>query len=364
MIITGTRNLQVLRGLTGNRSVLSCKADGSIVDLWSEDDGSGRQQWEFKPLEKDIYNILVNRGLSSNRKYLSCNSDGTVVDLWNCDDGSGRQRWKLSTAFGAPTPDTFHLFPENGVSGSRKYLSCTSDGTKVDLWNKDDASGRQRWQIQKQIDHPTGEIDPTLAVVEALPKDKTVRAALYADPVKYLREKGISIEKKYEDSVNQSVKSLVYGDGVKPDLTVPEYMNSISQIEDAQKYLQEQQERRSMSAENQQSELSLEFSANGWGLVLSVPREDIDRIANGQINLAQGSLAIAGGLAGLAGMTAKFPPLSTILGIAAVLAGGIAATLFANVGLMYLFASEKGVYLTWTYIALLYYWFIPFYGPM
>jgi hypothetical protein len=31
----------------------------------------------------------------SGRVFLSCNQDGTVVDLWSQDDGSGRQRWQV-----------------------------------------------------------------------------------------------------------------------------------------------------------------------------------------------------------------------------------------------------------------------------
>merc|ERR1719510_149066 len=38
--------------------------------------------------------------------------------------------------------------------GKRKYLSTNSGGTRVDLWIKDDNSGRQRWKL-------TGELVPT-----------------------------------------------------------------------------------------------------------------------------------------------------------------------------------------------------------
>ena len=44
MSITGTHNLQVLRGL----STISCKKDSNKVDLWNEDDGSGRQRWQIQ----------------------------------------------------------------------------------------------------------------------------------------------------------------------------------------------------------------------------------------------------------------------------------------------------------------------------
>ncbi len=90
-------------------------------------------------------NIQVLRGLSTDRSLLSCSPDGTVVDLWNVDDGSGRQEWNITLVPGLS--DTYNITVSNGVN-DRKYLSCTSDGTRVDLWSKDDGSGRQRWQLQ------------------------------------------------------------------------------------------------------------------------------------------------------------------------------------------------------------------------
>jgi len=62
--ITGVHNLQILRGLSTNRSLLSCKPDGSKVDLFFKDDVSGRQRWEFKPVEgtNNLYNIRVSAG--------------------------------------------------------------------------------------------------------------------------------------------------------------------------------------------------------------------------------------------------------------------------------------------------------------
>ncbi|WP_279290193.1 hypothetical protein [Clostridium cibarium] len=42
MAIEGLHNVQILRGLQTNRSLLSCTADGSEINLWSIDDGMGR----------------------------------------------------------------------------------------------------------------------------------------------------------------------------------------------------------------------------------------------------------------------------------------------------------------------------------
>jgi hypothetical protein len=39
---------------------------------------------------------------------------------------------------------------KGGVTGGRNYLSVKGDGSLVDLWNTDDASGRQRWLLTKK----------------------------------------------------------------------------------------------------------------------------------------------------------------------------------------------------------------------
>lgn len=152
MQIPGQHNLQILRGLTTNRCLLSCTGDGKTVDLWSNDDGSGRQRWTFVLSkvrgEQEVYNIVVEKGLTSDRKFLSCSSDGARVDLWSVDDGSGRQRWEIFPIDNSPTPDTYMIKVCEGVASDRRYLSCTPDGKKVDLFPGDDGSGRQRWQIQ------------------------------------------------------------------------------------------------------------------------------------------------------------------------------------------------------------------------
>lgn len=148
--IEGSHNLQVLRGLTNNRSILSCTGNGDNVDLWNLDDGSGRQEWNVKLVEgrTDHYNIIVENGVSSDKKYLSTTSDGSNVDLWDKDDGSGRQRWMFFPVTNSPTCNTYNIQVSSGVTGGRVYLSCTSDGSNVDLWSEDDGSGRQRWQVQ------------------------------------------------------------------------------------------------------------------------------------------------------------------------------------------------------------------------
>ena len=147
----GFYNLQVLRGLSTNRSLLSCQA-GGVVDLWNTDDGSGRQRWVMNPVagEPDnVYTFTVYGGTNPGEIYLSVAPNGSSVELAGSDDGSGRQRWALIELDEVVTtieiPSYYQIKP---LSNPAAYLSCTADGTVVDLWNTDDGSGRQRWQVQ------------------------------------------------------------------------------------------------------------------------------------------------------------------------------------------------------------------------
>jgi len=148
MAIIGTHNLQVLRGLTSNNSLLSCGQDGS-VNLFSSDDGTGRQVWNFQAVTgySGLYHIMVSNGVSSGNKYLSCAQDGSYVDLYDHDDNSGRQRWSLSPVPGSPICSYYNIRVSAGVGNGRVWLSCGTDNS-VNLWTQDDGSGRQRWQLQ------------------------------------------------------------------------------------------------------------------------------------------------------------------------------------------------------------------------
>jgi len=138
-------NVIIDDGISNTKEYLSVNSDGSIVDLWTHDDGSGRQQWVLEDRGSFWY-FDIEGGVSGTRDTLSVTSDGTKVDLWTHDDVSGRQRWVITDAAGVD--DAYcNIEIYDGVSGTRKYLSTTSDGRKVDLWTHDDASGRQRWRF-------------------------------------------------------------------------------------------------------------------------------------------------------------------------------------------------------------------------
>ena len=92
-------NILVSGGTNQGEAFLSSHENGK-VDLWSHDDGSGRQKWELIVIEAgpsgDVaYNIKVFGGTGFGEAFLSCTPEGRV-DLWKNDDDSGRQKWRIS----------------------------------------------------------------------------------------------------------------------------------------------------------------------------------------------------------------------------------------------------------------------------
>lgn len=146
---TNAVTMQIVRGLDTSRNLLSCTDDGKLVDLWTCDDGSGRQKWKISRVAgyDDVYNIIIVKGVNSSYSYLSATPDGTTVNLWPVDDGSGRQRWKIVPINNSSSNNTYLIQVYNGVSSGRKYLSSSVDGNIVNLWAVDDGSGRQEWVI-------------------------------------------------------------------------------------------------------------------------------------------------------------------------------------------------------------------------
>lgn len=74
----------------------TCPAGGSDATVSvaaSGDDGSGRQEWLFTPVagNADLYNIQIVNGRDPGcRNMLSVPGSGSYVDLYSNDDGSGR----------------------------------------------------------------------------------------------------------------------------------------------------------------------------------------------------------------------------------------------------------------------------------
>ncbi|KAF7306293.1 Ricin B-type lectin domain-containing protein [Mycena indigotica] len=134
-------------GRSGCYNVLSVAACGSAkVDLFGSDEGSGRQRFKFVPVDglTNVYNIKVAGGRDGCDTFLSSGQCGSnLVDLYSRDDGSGRQRWVVN-----PSGNGFNIQPYSGRASCNTFLSVASCGTDlVDLYSFDDASGRQQFTL-------------------------------------------------------------------------------------------------------------------------------------------------------------------------------------------------------------------------
>ena len=66
-----------------------------------------------------------------------------MVDLYDKDDGSGRQQWVLHHLGNSQ----YNIEIAGGTNPGKTYLGATRDGTEVKLYSDDDNSGRQKWII-------------------------------------------------------------------------------------------------------------------------------------------------------------------------------------------------------------------------
>lgn len=67
---------------------------GVSVDFAPEDDGSGRQQWLLTAVD-DHFEVVVRAGTDEDHRFLSC-TPGGYVDLYFQNDSSGRQLWHFA----------------------------------------------------------------------------------------------------------------------------------------------------------------------------------------------------------------------------------------------------------------------------
>lgn len=139
--------LKILGGVSAGGYLLSSSADftPTALHLASTDDGSPRQRWKLVPVAGgpgDVFNITFvpdDQGLT----YLTWAEDGVMFS--DSDSGTGEQRWQF-----IPTNDASYLIKAAPVSAEDApdlFLSCSADGSRVDMFSRDDLSGRQRWFV-------------------------------------------------------------------------------------------------------------------------------------------------------------------------------------------------------------------------
>jgi len=71
-----------------------CTHTGEVI-LFPFNAGGNRQRWIFHRLDDGTFNIKNQGGADFGKEYLSYRADGSVIDLYDHDDGSGRQRWMV-----------------------------------------------------------------------------------------------------------------------------------------------------------------------------------------------------------------------------------------------------------------------------
>ncbi|KAM3587059.1 hypothetical protein VKS41_002105 [Umbelopsis sp. WA50703] len=159
-----TYRMVVAGGRRGCYNYLSSRDCSSwrIIDSWYEDDFSGNQHFQLKPVNgtTDTYNIIgVNRAGCDNM--LSCNDcPDNEVNYWNVDDGSGRQRWKLAPVSGKNNTYTVSLV--GGRDGCNTYLGLPgcAVSTNATLAASDDGSGAQQWMFLPVGASATAPLEP------------------------------------------------------------------------------------------------------------------------------------------------------------------------------------------------------------
>lgn len=131
---------------------MSAAADGRKVSLAASDDGSGRQRWMVSavpvasgPIPRYKYQTMLPAGTFREMKYLSTSADGSVVDLYNKDDGSGRQNWVMDVPDGV----RLSISISGGISTGKQVLGKSAGERAIDLYTAANSSSSQRWTFTR-----------------------------------------------------------------------------------------------------------------------------------------------------------------------------------------------------------------------
>ena len=176
---TSYYHIQAVKAMSGTQTnnIGFLSTAGSTVDMWDcggAVSGCGEnQRWILVPRSKNgvilyYYIMLESSSQSTGTFYLSASADGTYVDMYDHDDGSGRQRWLLENhgsywnirIYGGmnsgtqasrsalePSPDPRrHCLREPPVPWRvQDYLSTYTDGSALDFGSSDDGDENERF---------------------------------------------------------------------------------------------------------------------------------------------------------------------------------------------------------------------------
>ena len=150
---TSLSYLQIAGGVAGNRQYLSVNQQCGLTkpDLKPASSVGFSQNFGLMNMGGDIYQIVVQRADANCAfKYLSVAADCNVrtVDMYQMDDGSARQRWQIRYDSKTNTSQVINVWRAQNCKSGASLLSASADGAVVDLWTVDDMSGRQRWRMK------------------------------------------------------------------------------------------------------------------------------------------------------------------------------------------------------------------------
>jgi hypothetical protein len=122
-----------------------CNKHAAFLSAEADLDAQFFPDWELKSVagKANTFNIIISekRGFEQqgcDRKYLSvaAGCGQTYVDLWKQDDGSGRQQWTIRKVPGQEGKYTFTVGGRDNCP--RVYLSTRDVWNRVDLWKSRD----------------------------------------------------------------------------------------------------------------------------------------------------------------------------------------------------------------------------------
>lgn len=99
----GEYNILLSSADCGASSFLSAPAEGSEVDLWDRDDGSGRQRWVFRQVGDSTFVIRLAGGKKNDKMFLGVREDGAGGLRLFAEEKGRQTRWEIARA---PTTTT------------------------------------------------------------------------------------------------------------------------------------------------------------------------------------------------------------------------------------------------------------------